>query len=444
MGINPFLAQSILNSFNSIGQGIGQGFENRWRAQEKEKDRKQRQPLLDAQLQHYNNLNDKFLADNPDLIGGEGDIAKLGRLANQQASGALQQGNTTLPELPSLNPSNYQNSIDVTGAHLGDTQYTGPVGRQNTLGTPKGFSFGSIGDSGPGLTAEQSKKSLADISGKMLQGIAPTVDNNILKRAQENKITAAKALEATGAGRTAAGVALSPTIAGMGGLSEPNNQDVLNQAAKGEQQSKSDLNVKEHNRKAFGTSASILDRQKKLEEGKYWGAKLDNGDITEQDLPKGAVPIHNAPSKTAGNELERSIREKRKFLHSLELKSLTPGVDEDQIKALRDKTQQELNNLEGQRNPNQARVEPFSTPEFKTALNVFKQNIQAIHAGTDNGVGAKAFNTMRDAFLSDPEFIKRFNDPKNPHQLDEAVIATISKLAEQENAQEDATENGEE
>ena len=468
MGIHPLLAQSILKSFDSVGSGFERGLENRRKSIEAAKLRKQRQPLIDAQIQHYNNLNDKFLLDNPDLISGEGDISKSGRLANQSALAALDKGRTSLT---GLNPVSYKNSVDPSTAHLGDLGYTGSVGRQNSLGDIiPGMKFGSVGDSGAGMTADQSKKSLIDMSGNILQTLAPTVDPNIMKRAQENKITAARALESTGAGRTAAGVAMSPTIAGSGGLSDPKNQDLVNSAAKGEQQSKSNLLVQQHNREAYGTAASILDRQKKLEEGKYWGAKLDNGEITEADLPKGAVPIHNAPSKTGGNEIERSIRELERFKHSLINKSLTPGVTVEDVQAQIKQVDDQINQL---RQGKTSQIPPlgntidnalgavadgtkslisgtkqkgFETPEFQSALNIFRQTVKDYQPGMTDHPSIVAAQTMINIMMKDPAFqaAAAQDFPNDPHALEREAVNAILKLSESESPQEDATEVKEE
>lgn len=382
-----WFADAFLRAMQGAGDSFNSGYDAAQAKAERNKRYKEGAPLRQAQLESYQNTNDKFLMDHSDLIPGEGDIAKSGRLANQSALKVLDQAGTSIP---GLDPSAYKSRVNPKTAHMGDSEYTGPVGRQPSLGDSiPGLSFGSIGDSGGGLDAAGLQAKLQSGGANLAQAAAPAVPEAMMRRAQESKMEQARAAISAGAPHSGQVIASSPTMVGM--PSESINQNITS-AIGNESKARSDERVKEDSRKQFGSAAANIYQTKQINTGEDLGYKVQQGLMTPEKAAQAAKaagvsvipPKHSA---TASNEIEKTARAIQLEIWKLERAAATSlGADQAkiaaQVAALKQQLQS-LGTLWQQTGPvSQAGQQPQATisetdaAQLKTLVETLKANPQ--------------------------------------------------------------------
>ena len=378
---SQWFADAFLRAMQGAGESFNSGYDAAQAKAERNKRYKEGAPLREAQLQAYQNNNDKFLMDHPELIPGEGAIAKAGRLANQDALKVLDQGHTSLP---GLNPSAYKSRVDPATAHMGDSEYTGPVGRRPSLGDSiPGLSFGSIGDTGGGLDAAGLQAKLQSWGANLAQAVAPAVPDAMIQRAHELELAQARAAIAADAPHTAQVILSSPTMVGLPSESIRNN---IASAIRNESKARSNERVKEDSRKQFGSAAANIYQRKQINTGEDLGYKVQQGSMTPEEAARAAkaagVPvIPPKHSATASNEQEKTVRMIQAEIFKLQKAGATSlSADQKKIAAQVEALQQRLNGLtqpqaQAPTQPQQA-ISDQDAAQLKSLVNALKANPQ--------------------------------------------------------------------
>lgn len=378
---SQWFADAFLRAMQGAGESFNSGFDAAQAKAERNKRYKEGAPLREAQLQAYQNNNDKFLMDHPELIPGEGAVAKAGRLANQDALKVLDKANTSIP---GLDPSAYKSRVDPSTARMGDTQYTGPVGKQPSLGDSiPGLSFGSIGDTGGGLDAAGLQAKLQSGGANLAQAAAPAVPDAMMRRAQESKMEQARAAISAGAPHTAQVISSSPTMVGLPSESISNN---IASSIGNESKARSNERVKEDSRKQFGSAAANIYQHKQINTGEDFGYKVQQGLMTPEEAAQaakaaGVSVIPPKHSTTASNEQEKTARMIQAEIFKLQRAGATSlGADQKKIAAQVEALQQRLNGLtqpqaQAPTQPQQA-ISDQDAAQLKSLVDALKANPQ--------------------------------------------------------------------
>lgn len=394
-----WFADAFLRAMQGAGESFNSGYDAAQAKAERNKRYKEGAPLRQAQLEAYQNNNDKFLMDHPELIPGEGEIAKSGRLANQDALKVLDKAKTSIP---GLDPSAYKSRVDPKTAHMGDLQdvghYTGPVGRQPSLGDSiPGLSFGSIGETGGGLDAAGLQAKLQSGGANLAQAVAPAVPDAMMQRAHEAKMEQARAAVSAGAPHTAQVISSAPTMVGL--FSENISKNIASSIGN-ESKARSNERVKEDSRKQFGSAAANIYQTKQINTGEDIAYRLEQGTITPEQAAaeakaKGVSIIPNKHSTTASNEQAKTARMLQAEIFKLQRAAATSlGADQKKIAAQVEALQQRLNGL----TQPQVATQPFAQEPPQNQAQTQQQSISE----TD----AAQLKSLVDALKANPQ------DPK--------------------------------